>query len=262
MTAGRSRGQTRMWINGEEGTTGYLPDEGLFFGRGVFETLRVGTTPWFLDAHLARLRHGAERLGLANPFTETELLRLVEHESLCDCAMRLTLTPENRIVQIRPLPYTEADQREGLRLVVGQTRRNARSVLAGMKTLCYADSLLEREAAAARGCREALLLNTEEKLAEGSASNLFLVRRGRVFTPDVSCGLLPGIVRQWVLQALDGKAGEGRYTLENLREADEVFLTNSLMGVMGVRELVDVGAWPIGPVTRELQGRYERADKA
>ena len=122
--------------------------------------------------------------------------------------------------------------------------------------MSYAANHLERERASNAGCLEAILLNTDNCLAEGSASNLFFVRNGVVCTPSVACGLLPGIVRMFVLSALPVE--EGMYDLDALTSADEVFVTNSLMGVMGVRELAGHTHWKIGPVARRLQALYDR----
>ena len=248
--------QQRLWINGKEGTDGLLPDEGLFFGRGVFETIRIGLTPWFLPEHIARLNHGAAALGLSRHIETTVLSRFVTDNALHDCALRVSLTAENLILSTRPVPYTQAEREAGIRVTMGLGRRNPFDPLVGLKTMSYAANQLERERASDAGCREAILLNTENYLAEGSASNLFFVRNGVVCTPSVACGLLPGIVRMFVLSALPVE--EGLYGLDALTSADEVFLTNSLMGVMGVRELAGCAQWDIGPVARRLQALYDR----
>ncbi len=247
--------EQRLWINGKEGTDGLLPDEGLFFGRGVFETIRIGTSPWFLPEHVARLNHGAAALGLASRVETQSLSRFVTENGLRDCALRVSLTAENLILSVRPVPYTQADRETGVRVMLGAGRRNPFDPLVGLKTMGYASNLLERERAVASGCREAILLNTEGCLAEGSASNLFFVRDGVVHTPSCACGLLPGIVRMFVLSSLP--VVEGAYGLGTLISAEEVFVTNSLMGVMGVRELLGHALWPVGPIARRLQTLYD-----
>lgn len=251
--------EQRLWINGKEGTDGLLPDEGLFFGRGVFETIRVGQSPWFLPEHVARLNHGAAALGLARRVESEILSRFVSDNGLHDCALRVSLTAENLIVAARPVPYTQADREAGIRVTLGVGRRNPYDPLVGLKTMSYAGNVLEREQAAKAGCREAILLNTEGCLAEGSATNLFFVRNGVVCTPEAACGLLPGIVRMFVLSEMTVE--EGAYGLESLLAADEVFVTNSLMGVMGVRELAGHAHWSVGPIARQLQTLYDRLCK-
>lgn len=277
-------GGQRIWINGVEGESGLLPDEGVFFGRGVFETIRIGATPWFLEAHMGRLSQGAESIGIVCPFGAADVEAFFSQHTITDCAVRITLTPRNWIVSTRPLPYDTEKLLTGLRVCIGETRRNAKGRIAHVKSTCYLESLLEREIASKRGFQEAILLNTDGVLAEGCASNLFFVKADRVYTPADDCGLLPGILREWVLQTLRSSQEEpvcqpsiqdsfypmtsvqcGYYTIEDLLTADEVFLTNSLMGIAGVRELMYDGEtmnWEPGPVTRMLKSHYEKADKS
>jgi len=244
----------RIWVNGLEGTSGLVPDEGFFFGRGVFETMHVTKRALFLQEHLARLTEGASRLGIKRSLTAGEVEQVISDHSLSDCALKVTITPENIVITTRPVPYGKELLKSGVTVMMGAGRRNACSRITGAKTTSYADSLLEREQATLAGCTEAILLDTDGFLAEGSASNLFFAVDGILCTPAVSCGILPGIIRSFVMKNFPVR--EERFMPEDLMRADECFLTNSLMGILGIREMQNRRTWPIGPLTRLVQDAY------
>ncbi|NUB12884.1 2-keto-4-methylthiobutyrate aminotransferase, partial [Azospirillum brasilense] len=128
-------------------------------------------------------------------------------------------------------------------VIVQSTRRNEHSPLSRVKSLNYLDSILARQEAAARGAGEALLLNGAGRLAESSVANLFIVREGRLLTPPVAEGALPGIRRALILERDD--AGEAPVSVADLLGAEEAFLTNSL----GLRPLLRVDGQAIGAGT-------------
>src|SRR6185437_5715279 len=102
-------------------------------------------------------------------------------------------TPPTTVLSVVRLPVSPAGHSaRGLTMRVGRGRRNEHSVTAGLKTLSYTDAVVELETARAQGADDALLLDTAGHLSEASSSNIFLVIRGVVHTPPVSCGVLPG----------------------------------------------------------------------
>lgn len=212
-------------------------DDGFFFGLGAFETIALAAgRPLLLDAHLTRLRRACAYLGID---VDTGVLarevreRAVVPEAVDGrWAMKLTVTPENRLVTFRPNPYGAKSYERGFSLVVSTVRRNEGSPLTAMKTLCHADCILAKRAAQAAGFDEPVMLNNRGELAEGATTNLFLVLDGRVLTPPVKSGLLPGVARAWVLE--QGAAEEAVLYPEDLARCEETFVTNSLMGVMPV----------------------------
>ena len=114
--------------------------------------------------------------------------------------------------------------------------------------------------------KECIFLNTSGYLAEGSKSNLFLVRGGVIYTPSVECGLLPGITRRRVMELLNRQGievREGKYRVEELYESDEVFCTNSLMEVMPVVKVDEkvIGGGIPGPMTRRALFLYRESRK-
>lgn len=257
-------------------------DRGLLLGDGLFETLRGhdGRIAG-LAAHLERLRRGAEVLGLPLPDID---LAAAAGETLAanglatgTAALRITLTrgpgprglappvephPTLTIAAVAAAPPAETP----LKAVIAATRRNEQSPLAQLKTLNYLDNVLAKSEAEARGADDALLLNTAGRLACASAANLFLVRGRRLLTPPPGEGVLPGVTRAEVIALaaeLDLAVAETPLEPDQLRAADEAFLTNSLIRI---RPLIAVNDHPLadgtpGPVTRQLQEAYRSVDR-
>ena len=271
-----------VWVNGEVLPAGQASvsalDRGLLYGDGVFETIRVyGGVPFRLAAHLARLAEGLRVLQINLPGASEDLGRaLVEAlraSGLRDAYARLTVTrgvggapselagagEPTVLVHVRPFVGYPADLYErGMGACVSAVRRNETSPLSRIKSLNYLDCLLVRASAdaASRGCDEAVMLNTRGELAEGTASNLFVVRGGQVLTPPVAAGCLPGIARAVVMEL--APVYEATLALTDLSAADEAFLTNSLMEVMPLVRVDEhpVGSGLPGPVARRLLAAY------
>ncbi len=136
------------------------------------------------------------------------------------------------------MTYQKEDYDEGMKLILSSVKRNAHSHMTYLKSLNYADNLLEKQKAIQAGYHEALFLNTEGFVAEGSMTNLFFIKNGQIFTPDCHCGLLQGVIRKWVMTHYS--VTEGYYTLEEVINSDGVFITNSILGIMKVMSIGDV----------------------
>ncbi len=238
--------------------------QGWLWGRGLFETIAVrqGQT-LALTRHLARFRAGAERLALQPPDEDT--LRQAIFAVLTNCPpglhrLRLTLTggdtpglsltPETGHLLIRRQPA--ADPPVESTLVTVPWRRTEFSVLSAVKSTCYAENAVALAWAQAKG---ALFLNTAGDLCEGAVTNLFLVRNGTVLTPSPGSGCLPGIARSLILDLcpqLGLSCQEKALVPADLMQADEVFLTNSLHGVLPVSAADQRSLASPGPVTAAL----------
>lgn len=222
-------------------------DRGFTLGDGLFETLAVqGGEIARLPAHLARLAAGAQVLGMPVPsFDLTGITAaLLQANGLSDAVLRLTLTrgtgPRGVLPPAQPSPTLlvtaapMAPPAGAARLVVATvTRRNEHSPLSRIKSLNYLDNILARQEAQARGADEALILNTQGRVAECTIANVFLVRDGALLTPPIGEGALPGVMRAEILAH---GATERPITVDDLAAASEVFLTSSL-GVRSVSEL-------------------------
>jgi branched-chain amino acid aminotransferase len=260
-------------------------DRGFALGDGLFETIRAvhGRTP-LLPLHLARLRGGARVIGLDlgwdDAYLTDAVAAVLAANRLTDAAVRLTVSrgvPMQRgllpdvgaapslVIDATPFAgYPDRLFHAGAGVMTSAVRRDERSPLSGLKSLSRLDSVLARRAAADAGGDEALMLNTRGRIAGASAANIFAVRDGRLLTPSVAEGALPGIVRGLLLGELAPALGmateEGRLEVGSLHGADEAFLSSALLGVLS---LTSVDKRPIasgqpGGVTLALAGAWRR----
>ena len=149
--------------------------------------------------------------------------------------------------------------------VTASVRRNEHSPTASIKHMSYLDNVIALNEAASRGAAEALMLNTAGNIAEASAANVFAIdSSGTLVTPALTEGALPGVTRRAVIElaaGLDVGVHETILSLERLAEADEAFLTNSLIGVCPLVALdgQPIGDGTAGPATRALNNAYTAA---
>ncbi|MGE8495983.1 MAG: aminodeoxychorismate lyase [Pseudomonas sp.] len=259
------------WVDGRPAELLSVTDRGLAYGDGLFETIAVTDgRPTFLDRHMARLLAGCVRLGLPldADVVRAELLQFCA--SLGEGVAKLTVTrgdgqrgyapPQptvaRRILQGSAKPaYPAAHAELGVRLFPCTTRLSEQPLLAGLKHLNRLEQVLARAEWADSDHAEGLMCSLSGQVIEGVFSNLFLVKDGRLLTPDLSrCGVA-GVMRaellaQAALLGIDSEVRE--ITLDELLAADEVFVCNSVYGVWPVRSL-QASDWPVGPLTRKLQ---------
>jgi branched-subunit amino acid aminotransferase/4-amino-4-deoxychorismate lyase len=233
-----------------------------------------------LEEHYRRLCEGAALLALEVPLSLTALREAIgavlQRNELIEAYLRLTLTagPLQGLTEVtqpskaqvilfaRELTdYPEALYRRGMAAVISRVRRNETSPLSRVKSLNCLDNLLAREEARRQGAQEAIVLNSQGFVAEGSASNVFLVRSSKLLTPSIQSGALPGITRQVVLElatAVGLEVKETEIEPAALFDAAEVFLTSSIKEVMPLTELDirPVGSGRPGPVSERLHRLY------
>jgi len=229
-------------------------DRGFTLGHGLFETILVKKSALpALDYHWQRLKTSAPIIGITLPFTrqqlESMLTELIVDNQLQDkiAGARVTIThgeSERGILPLKtPQPNflisvfecaTPIDRPYSACIV--NTRKNEHTASARIKSISYLDNILAKQEAMSRGYDEAILLNTASNIADGSISNIYIVKNGEIFTPPVGDGALPGVVRSILLTEFNHlfQIIEKNISPAELMEADEVFLTNALMGVKSV----------------------------
>ena len=258
-------------------------DAGFSHGAGLFETLRAYRgRVMALAGHVARMNQSAAALNLPVAIDVGQITEMVDEllaaNDLSDARLRLTVTPGNVprpgeapsedpaptvLLTAEPLrPYAAELYQHGMRVCICPYRQNPSDPLTGHKTLAYLPRLLAMKDAAAKRCQESLWFTTDHRLAEGSVSNVFIVRDGAVVTPPTDTPVLSGIVRRAVLDLAKDQgvpAMEEAVTIETLLAASEVFLTGSIMEVMPVTaiERHTVGSGAPGPITRQLATAYK-----
>jgi branched-chain amino acid aminotransferase len=264
-------------------------DRGFTYGDAVFETMRAyGGEPFAFEAHVNRLRRSAETLGFEQVLPPTDdihdrITETLAANDLADAYVRFSvsrgvqpgkLTPDPRVdptivVVVDGLPRGGLD---GERVWDGPatlqtvgTRRPPESALpSGAKTHNYLTGILARrelQETASEGYDpdEALLRDTDGAVCEGATSNVFFVSDGTLKTPTAELPLLPGVTRGVVLDIADGESfpvEAGRYTVGELHDADELFLTNSTWELRPVTS-VDGREKPVGPITRLCQRLFD-----
>lgn len=266
----------------------------LHYGSGVFEGIRAyqterGPAIFRLEDHLARLLRSAAVYRLDVPYSLAELcaatVQTVRQNGIGDCYIRpliwygaggLSLAaqrhaPTHVMVAVRPLAgyFSGGEERPTVRLALSSWRKSSSKALPSTVKGCghYANSVLAMNEATAKGYDEALMLNESGRVAEGSGDNVFYVKSGVIHTNDADEDILPGITRASVL-ALAARLGVPTritpFTLEDLLDADEVFVTGTAAEVIGARE-IEAAAIPHGaqaPITARLQQAYDEAVRA
>ena len=256
-----------------------INDRGFLLGDGIFETVKIHQgQAIFLQEHLLRLQQSAESINmpLRYPleFLQARIKTLITKNNLLgkDAVLRITLTrgagprglnPSKDCVPTLLMathPFTAFAQ-EPLAVLGTQFRKNELSKLSQLKTLNYLENILARQEAVAAGYGEALLLNSKEQVASASAANVFWVLQGKLFTPAVADGALPGITRAVVMRLAEA-AGisviERSFCYEAMVNMDECFLSNSLLGIQRVSKLDHKTFASSAPITQQLQFLYQQ----
>jgi 4-amino-4-deoxychorismate lyase len=260
-----------MLINGQAAAHVSAEDRGLHYGDGVFETLAVRDgRPLLWERHLQRLHAGCARLGIPAP---ADALLAAEAGQVCAGAAHAVLkiivtrgegvrgyrvvppVHTTRLVALYPWPdWPEANAQHGVRVRVCDTRLARNPALAGIKHLNRLEQVLARNEWQDASIAEGLMLDTTDHVIEGTMSNLFVVKGGQLLTPEVASSGVAGIMRGAIVELAARHAIACEITalsLQQLREADEIFLCNSLMAVWPVRELDGVHYVP-GSLTQRV----------
>ena len=272
-------------VNWRDATTHVLTHT-LHYGMGVFEGVRAyktdkGTAIFRLKEHTDRLFRSAHILGMKMPYTKEEITEAqkaaVRENNLESAYMRpmafygaeamgisaKTLSTHVIVAAWKWGAYMGQDALDnGIRVKTSSFSRHHVNI-----TMCkakangnYMNSILAHQEAAQDGYQEALLLDVDGFVAEGSGENIFIVRNGKLYTPDLTSAL-EGITRDTIVQ-LATELGipviEKRITRDEVYGADEAFFTGTAAEVTPIRELDNraIGAGTAGPITKQLQTLY------
>ena len=276
-----------IYLNGGlvELSEGVIPvsDRGLTLGDGLFETMRAYSGKVFcLTAHWDRLVEGLAALKIPNPLTHKEFEQAINEVlaanklSKSDASLRFTVTrgsgPRGLALpsQIQPTYFLTAaaytpHAHKAIKVMISEIRRNEYSIAASVKSVNYLDNIMARDEATEKGFGEVILLNTKGFLAEASTSNVFIVSEGRVLTPPLKDGALAGITRKVVMdlcKELGFELKEQSISIETLKAASEIFLTNSLFEIQSVAQLGEQSLPVEMSIADRLRAAYrEKVDK-
>ena len=224
-------------------------DDGYSFGRGAFETIKVvDGKPLFLDKHLSRLKKSLRFFGIEKDIDEGKIYAYINSSEEKNFALKLIVSDKNFLLTSRPDNYREDNK--NYKLILSEVRRNSSSKVIYHKSLSYYENIMEHRWAQDRGYDSALFINEREEVCETSFANIFLVRNGEIFTPTISSGLLKGTMRDYILESY--KVKEDVISFKDIDTYDEVFISNSLMGVRNVSLINNVN-FNKDEVTRLIQ---------
>lgn len=281
-----------IWMDGDfvpwDDAQVHMLTHSLHYGFGVFEGTRAyqrsdgGTSVFRLDDHLGRLKNSAHIMQLDLPFPKDELraasLELVSRNRLESCYLRhlvyigqgtMGLYPgDDPVVRVSISSWPwgaylgEEGLRDGVRCKVSSYARPfPNSTMTKAKAIGnYVNSILAKREAKSLGYAEALMLDVDGNVAEGSGENLFMVRNGVLVTPPLN-NVLEGVTRRTMLELAAWKGhpiSERTFTRDEVYTADELFMTGTAAEVTPIREVDDrsIGTGKPGPITRDLQDTF------
>lgn len=294
-TAVKSRARTpqpakesKIYIDGKFYSEGNAKisvfDHGLLYGDGIFEGIRFYNGRVFrLEEHLERLWSSAHSICLEIPMSVPEMgeavLETIRQNGLRDGYIRLLVTrgkgnlglnpvqcerPSVIIITAQIALYPESVYQNGLTVVTCATRRTSPGALnPAVKSLNYLNNVMARIEANLAGADEGLMLNDAGNVAECTADNVFIVKRGQIFTPPIAAGALRGITRAVVFEIaaeLGMKVTETEITRHDVFTADECFLTGTAAEVVPVVQADGraIGKGKPGPVSARIIARFRQ----
>ncbi len=259
-------------INGQQQDSLAVANRALHYGDGLFETFAVQEgQPLAWDRHIVRLQSGCERLAIKCP----DIARL-QAEALQICAgiqlavLKLIISrgeggrgyqpplaaQTTRIFSLHDWPnYPGEHQQEGIKATICRMRLGNVPTLAGIKHLNRLEQVLLKQELSTSACAEAIVMDIGDRVVEGTMSNIFLVKNGQLFTPELSRAGVAGVIRGRILELgrdLDMGHAVRDIVLDDVLHADEVFFCNSVAGIWPVI-LIDQTSYNVGPYTRQLQ---------
>jgi branched-chain amino acid aminotransferase len=279
-----------VWINGrvfprDEARISVF-DHGFLYGDSIYETIRTSRgVPFLLDRHLDRLRRSAEAIELkldrspdqycqaveathAASGNPDSALRMVVSRGVGDIGYEPSLCPSpSTLIYARPMrSIRDPRLRRGVRVAILDILRNDRRALSpSIKSGNLLNNILGAFEAQRKGVDEGVMLNRDGQVAEGTMTNIFMVKDGVIRTAPLDAGILPGITRGFVLELARETGLPAEETLfgpDAFRRADEAFLTGTTRGILSI---VAIDGSPVaggapGPVTRQLTAIFDEAE--
>ena len=274
-------------INGEYGESIHPSDRGFQYGDGLFETILVESSrPCYLKEHFQRLQKGCEVLGFPAvdvAILEREVLQLINTNQYGVIKLLISrgvgergfLPPQNPDTT-RVLSFVAAEEGVtkslvSLDLILCHTQLSCQPLLAGIKHLNQLERVLARKELGDAALSEGLMLDVNGIVIEGTMSNIFIVSNDVLMTPKLNNTGVLGVIRNYLIQQARKEGIDCRevdLSLENLKNADEIFMTNSLMPVRAIKRLKigevvfpkEVGAyasWALNTVLVDIQQQVD-----
>ncbi|MDY6862764.1 MAG: aminotransferase class IV [Thermodesulfobacteriota bacterium] len=257
-------------------------DHGFLYGDALFETMKsYGKKIFRLDSHLKRLFNSLHIIKIKPPLNKEELKEAIyvtlKASRISDAYIRVTISRGKGDTGIDPSSCRKPNViiitkkyhpvfHKSYKAIILDQRKNSHSILHRIKSANFLENILAKIAVREKGVDEGFFFNEEQFLAEGIISNIFVLNKDKILTPDLGCGILPGITREAVIElALNMRLNveETKIKKDALFKAEEIFITNSLLEVMPVVRVNDIsiGDEKAGRITREIQKAYKELVK-
>jgi len=241
-----------------------VTDHGFLYGDAVYETMRtVDGKVWLFDEHIKRFESSAKVVGLKIPYKKIEIydqiVSLIKKNRLTEARIRITLSRGSNeldfgpaknptfLIEAKKLTFPPKELYEkGISAVTFEIERP----MAQIKTTSMLPSILAYQYATKKKAHEAFLVDHRGRITEGSMSNVFFVRRGKVITPKKY--ILEGTVRKLIIKQTRAKQTTVKY--RDLPKMDEAFISSTTKGIMPVTRIngKKVGDGKVGPITKKL----------
>lgn len=225
-------------------------DYAFLYGFSLFETFLVSNSGnvFLIDHHINRLFKSIEFFELECTFNKNDLLssilRYIQEENIKNKILRLSVTfgnPTKNITSKAVLSIRDYNASpEHYNIIVSDIPRNEKSFIVHHKTSNYLENFLQAKEAAKKGYDDILFLNTAHQVCETSKCNIFMVSDNTLYTPKIECGILPGIIRNWVIRNIETfgyKLFEGSFDIDFLLSCSEAFMTNSVIGIIPIKSI-------------------------
>lgn len=262
-------------------------DRGFLYGDAIFETMRGYNGRIFrLNDHIARLYSFMKSLKIRQPIAAKSAEKIIYELLLLngldksDAHIRMTVSrgasedgrmdisksgPSNVVITARGyMPLADKHYENGIAVNIAHSRRNSRSALCNFKAVNYLENILARNEAFSGGFFDTVFLNESGYVSEASTSNIFMITGNTLATSSKNCGILLGITRKVVME-ISPYAGlgiaEGEFSESSLKNADEVFITNSMFEILSVVRVdtKTVGNGAVGKTTKKIYKLYKEA---
>ncbi|HAM37788.1 MAG: hypothetical protein A2474_02895 [Elusimicrobia bacterium RIFOXYC2_FULL_34_12] len=236
-------------------------DHGYLYGDGIYETMRSNNGVVFkIDEHITRLFRSAKMIYLDIRYSKQEIksavYRTLKINKLKNAYIRISFSrgigeigldtalckkPVFVIITNKFRQYPKEYYKNGVKIIIAETRRNhPKSLNPKIKSNNFLNNILAKIEAKKRNAFESIMLNLDGFIAEGTVSNIFIVKNGILMTPSLKCGILGGITRKYILESakkMKIKVKEAKIRINELYAVDECFITNTSIGIMPVRSI-------------------------
>lgn len=228
------------------------------FGIGLFETIKIEEDPLDLDLHMNRMFKSIESLNMNikyhKEFLTQSILNYIDNNKIKNKALRITVFDEGYNISTRPITYDEEIYKKGFKLTISPIKRGD-SIIYKHKTTNYYENIYTKKYATENNFDDGLFVNYENIILECSMSNIFFIKEDKIYTPHNELPILNGIMKRKILdicKKLNIEVIEGEIKLEDIKNFDFAFVSNSLMKAMKISRIDEIAYTPNNEIFKKI----------